>query len=199
MAREAVIIESKRTALTKAHRGSFNMTSPVDYTAHCIKEVVGAAENLDPAEIGDVVLGCGHPEGVMGMNMGRIAAMAAGLPVSVPGTTVNRFCSSGSQAVMMAAHQILNEGAEVAGRRRRRDHHDDAGRLPEHVAHGATTTRKEPGSRASTTRWASRPRSSPSATTSRARTRTPTRSKSQQRYAAAFQDAGLRSPRRSHR
>jgi len=114
MAREAVIVESKRTALTKAHRGSFNITSPVDYTAHTIRETVAAVDKLDPEEITDVALGCGHPEGVMGMNMGRIAAMAAGLPVSVAGTTVNRFCSSGSQAVAMAAHLILNEGADVA-------------------------------------------------------------------------------------
>ena len=114
MAREAVIVGSLRTGLTKAHRGSFNMTEPVDFTAHVIREVVAAQPNLDPAEIEDLILGCGHPEGCMGMNMGRIAAMAAGLPLSVAGTTVNRFCSSGSQAIMMAANQILQEGAEVA-------------------------------------------------------------------------------------
>jgi len=114
MAREAVIVGSLRTGLTKAHRGSFNMTEPVDYTAHAIREVVAAQPELDPAEIEDVILGCGHPEGCMGMNMARITAMAAGLPLSVAGTTVNRFCSSGSQAVMMAANHILQEGAEVA-------------------------------------------------------------------------------------
>jgi acetyl-CoA acetyltransferase family protein len=114
MAREAVIVGSLRTGLTKAHRGSFNMTEPVDFTAHVIREVVAAQPKLDPAEIEDVILGCGHPEGCMGMNMARITAMAAGLPLSVAGTTVNRFCSSGSQAVMMAANQILQEGAEVA-------------------------------------------------------------------------------------
>ncbi len=113
MAREAVIVECKRTGLTKAHRGSFNITSPVDYLAHTIREAVSAAGGLDPAEIADCIVGCGHPEGVMGMNMGRIAAMAADLPVSVPGTTVNRFCSSGSQAVAMAAHLIINEGADA--------------------------------------------------------------------------------------
>ncbi len=114
MAREAVIVDSLRTGLTKAHRGSFNMTEPVDFTAHVIREVVASQPKLDPAEIEDVILGCGHPEGCMGMNMARIAAMAAGLPLSVAGTTVNRFCSSGSQAVMMAANQIVQEGAEVA-------------------------------------------------------------------------------------
>jgi acetyl-CoA acetyltransferase family protein len=114
MAREAVIVESVRTGLTKAHRGSFNMTEPVDYTAHCLREVVARVPKLDPAEIYDVILGCGIPEGCQGMNMGRIAAMAAGFPKEVAATTITRFCSSGSQAVMMAAHQIIHEGADVA-------------------------------------------------------------------------------------
>jgi acetyl-CoA acetyltransferase family protein len=113
MAREAVIVDSVRTALTKAHRGSFNMTEPVDYTAHVLREVVARQKNLDPAEIEDVNLGCGIPEGCQGMNMGRIAAMAAGFPKEVAGTTVTRFCSSGSQAIAMAAHEILHEGADV--------------------------------------------------------------------------------------
>ncbi len=114
MAREAVIVDSVRTGLTKAHRGSFNLTEPVDYTAHVLKEVAARQPGLDPAEIEDVIIGCGMPEGCQGMNTARIAAMAAGFPKSVAATTVNRFCSSGSQAIMMAAHSILNEGAEVA-------------------------------------------------------------------------------------
>ena len=114
MAREAVVVDSVRTGLTKAHRGSFNMTEPVDYTAHALREVVARHENLDPAEIEDVNLGCGIPEGCQGMNMGRIAAMAAGFPKEVAATTVTRFCSSGSQSIAMAAHEILHEGAEVA-------------------------------------------------------------------------------------
>jgi acetyl-CoA acetyltransferase family protein len=114
MAREAVIVESVRTALCKANRGSFNMTSPVDQLAHCIRTAVERVEKLDPEEITDVIAGCGFPEGVQGMNLGRIAAMAAGLPVTVAGTTVNRFCSSGSQAIAMAAHQIVMEGSEAA-------------------------------------------------------------------------------------
>jgi acetyl-CoA acetyltransferase family protein len=114
MAREAVIVDSVRTGLTKAHRGSFNMTEPVDYTAHVLREVVARQKGLDPEEIEDVILGCGIPEGCQGMNMGRIAAMAAGFPKSVAATTVTRFCSSGSQAIAMAAHEILHEGAEVA-------------------------------------------------------------------------------------
>jgi len=114
MAREAVIVDSVRTGLTKAHRGSFNRTEPVDYLAHSLRSVVERTKNLDPAEIADVIVGCGMPEGCQGMNMARIAAMAAGFPKEVAATTVNRFCSSGSQAIMMAAHAILHEGAEVA-------------------------------------------------------------------------------------
>ncbi len=113
MPREAVIVESVRTGMTKAHRGSFNRTEPADYLAHTLREVVARAK-LDPAEIEDVITGCGLPEGCQGMNLSRIAALAAGFPKEVAATTVNRFCSSGSQAVMMAAHAILHEGAEVA-------------------------------------------------------------------------------------
>jgi acetyl-CoA acetyltransferase family protein len=90
------------------------MTEPVDYLAHTLKAVVDRAPNLDAAEVEDVIVGCGFPEGCQGMNTARIAAMAAGFPKEVAATTVNRFCSSGSQAVMMAAHQIVNEGADVA-------------------------------------------------------------------------------------
>jgi acetyl-CoA acyltransferase len=114
MAREAVIVESVRTALCKANRGSFNQTSPVDQLAHTIRTAVDRTEGLDPEEISDVIAGCGFPEGVQGMNLGRIAAMASGLPVGVAGTTVNRFCSSGSQSIAMAAHQIVMEGTEAA-------------------------------------------------------------------------------------
>jgi acetyl-CoA acetyltransferase family protein len=114
MAREAVIVDCVRTGLTKAHRGSFNITEPVTYLAHTLRSVVERAGKLDPAEIEDVIVGCGFPEGCQGMNMGRVAAIAAGFPKEVAGTTVNRFCSSGSQAVMMAAQHILHEGADVA-------------------------------------------------------------------------------------
>jgi acetyl-CoA acetyltransferase family protein len=114
MAREAVVVDNVRTGLTKAHRGSFNITEPVEYTAHVLREAVSRQPNLDAAEVEDVILGCGIPEGCQGMNMGRVAALAAGFPKTVSGTTVNRFCSSGSQAIMMAAHAIIHEGAEVA-------------------------------------------------------------------------------------
>jgi acetyl-CoA acyltransferase len=114
MAREAVIVGSVRTGLAKAHRGSFNMTEPVDYTAHVLREVVGQQSKLDPAEIEDVIIGCGNPEGCMGLNTARVASMVAGIPKTAAATTVNRFCSSGSQAIMMAANEIILDGAEVA-------------------------------------------------------------------------------------
>jgi acetyl-CoA acyltransferase len=112
--REAVIVDSKRTALAKSHRGSFNRTRPDDLAAHAIREVLKSAPQLDPGEIGDVVLGCGQPHGPQGSNVARVAAMLAGLPVTVPGTTINRFCSSGLNAVATAAHQIIAEGVDAA-------------------------------------------------------------------------------------
>ncbi len=114
MTREAVIVDSKRTGLAKAARGSLNITEPVDYLAHTIRAVVDAVPGIDETQIEDVIAGCGFPEGCQGMNTGRIAAMAAGLPLDVAATTVNRFCSSGSQAIMMAANAIVNEGADIA-------------------------------------------------------------------------------------
>ncbi len=111
--REAVIVASSRTALAKSFRGSFNITRPDDQTAHCIKDVLRKTPQLDPKEIEDVVIGCGTPQGPQGHNIARIAAMLAGLPTSVPGTTINRYCSSGLQAIALAAYQILNGGADA--------------------------------------------------------------------------------------
>ena len=112
--REAVVVASSRTPLTKSHRGSFNMTRPDDLAAHCIGDVLRKVPQLDPAEIEDVILGCGQPHGPQGQNVGRVAAIRAGLPVTIPGATVNRFCSSGLQAIVQAAHMILQEGGEAA-------------------------------------------------------------------------------------
>jgi acetyl-CoA acyltransferase len=112
--REAVVIASSRTALAKSFRGSFNLTRPEDLAAHCIKDILGKTPKLDVKEIEDVVLGCGQPHGAQGQNIGRTSAMLAGLPVSVAGTTINRFCSSGLQAITVAAHQIINEGVDAA-------------------------------------------------------------------------------------
>ena len=112
--REAVVVASSRTPLAKSFRGSFNLTRPDDFAAHCIRAVLGKVPQLDPAEIEDVILGCAQPNGAQGNNVARVALVRAGLPVSVAGTTVNRFCSSGLQAVAMAAHQIILGGAEAA-------------------------------------------------------------------------------------
>jgi len=111
--REAVIVATARTGLAKSFRGSFNQTRPDDLAAACIKEVLKKTPLLDPAEIEDVVMGTGFPEGPQGFNVGRNVAVMAGLPVSVPGTTVSRFCSSGLNAVAVAAHQVQVEGAEA--------------------------------------------------------------------------------------
>src|SRR5258708_8020228 len=112
--REAVIVASSRTPLAKSYRGSFNLTRPDDLAAHCIQDVLKKTPQLDPAEISDVILGCGQPHGSQGSNVARIAALAAGLPVTVAATTVNRFCSSGLQAIAMAAHPIMVEGVDAA-------------------------------------------------------------------------------------
>src|SRR6516225_3120362 len=112
--REAAVVASSRTAIGKSHRGSFNLTRPDDLAAHCIKDVLRKTPKLEPNEIEDVVLGCGQPHGPQGDNVARIAAMLAGLPTSVAGTTINRFCSSGLQAIAVAAHEIINEGVDVA-------------------------------------------------------------------------------------
>src|SRR5437016_1354878 len=112
--REAVVVASSRTALTKSFRGSFNITRPDELAAHCIKDTLRKTPKLDPNEIEDVVLGCAQPHGPQGHNIARIAAMLAGLPATVAGTTVNRFCSSGLQAIALAAHQIQNEGVDAA-------------------------------------------------------------------------------------
>lgn len=112
--REAVVVASSRTALAKSFRGSFNITRPDDLAAHCIKDVLRKTPQLDPKEIEDVVLGCGQPHGAQGHNVARVAAMLAGLPTSVGGTTINRFCSSGLNSIALAAHQIMNEGVNAA-------------------------------------------------------------------------------------
>jgi acetyl-CoA acetyltransferase family protein len=111
--REAVIVASSRTPLAKSFRGSFNLTRPDDLAAHCIKDALGKVPQLDPKEVEDVILGCGQPHGAQGHNIARVAAVRAGLPVTVGGLTVNRFCSSGLQAIAIAANYVINDGADV--------------------------------------------------------------------------------------
>jgi acetyl-CoA acetyltransferase family protein len=113
MKREAVIVASSRTGLAKSFRGSFNLTHPADLGARCIRDVLRKTPQLSPADVEDVIMGCGQPHGVQGHNIGRVIAMLAGLPSSVAAVTVNRFCSSGLQAIAMAAHEIVQEGADA--------------------------------------------------------------------------------------
>ena len=112
--KEAVVVNSSRTPLAKSFRGSFNMTRPDDLLAHCLKDVLDKTKELDVSEVEDVIAGCANPERAAGSNVARVAALRAGLPVTVAGTTVNRFCSSGLQAVAMAAHEIMVNGANAA-------------------------------------------------------------------------------------
>jgi acetyl-CoA acyltransferase len=104
--REVVIIDSVRTGLAKSDRGSFNKTRPDDLAAHCIRALLERNKQVAPETIDDVVVGTGIPEGPQGMNIGRVVAVRAGLPISVPGVTVSRFCSSGLASIAMAAGQI---------------------------------------------------------------------------------------------
>ncbi|MSV29437.1 MAG: acetyl-CoA C-acyltransferase [Bryobacterales bacterium] len=110
---EAVIIDCLRTPIGKAPRGALKTTRPDDLAAAVIRRLLEKYPEIDPADVEDVVLGCAMPEAESGMNMARLAALRAGLPDSVTGVTINRFCSSGLQAIAMAADRIRSGGAEI--------------------------------------------------------------------------------------
>lgn len=110
---EAYIVAATRTPVGKAPRGMFRNTRPDDLLAHVIKSVLAQVPSLDPAAIADVIAGCAMPEAEQGMNVARIALLLAGLPDTVPGMTVNRFCSSGLQAIALAADRIRLGDADV--------------------------------------------------------------------------------------
>jgi acetyl-CoA acyltransferase len=112
--REAVVVSSVRTGLAKSYRGSFNATRPDDLLSHVLDAAMKRVPKLEKAEVEDVIAGCGFPEGAQGMNVARIGLLGAGFPETVAATTVNRFCSSGLQAIAMAAHHIVAEGADAA-------------------------------------------------------------------------------------
>jgi acetyl-CoA acyltransferase len=111
--REAVIVSSVRTAVGKAPRGTLRASRPDDLAAAVIKEAIARAKGLDLAGIDDVVIGCATPEAEQGMNVARIASLRAGLPVNVSAMTINRFCSSGLQAIAISAQQIISGQSEV--------------------------------------------------------------------------------------
>ncbi len=109
---DAVIVSTARTPIGKAFRGAFNKTHGAVLAGHAIAHAVERA-GVDPAEVEDVVIGCGLPEGATGHNVARLAAIRAGLPVTTAGTTINRFCSSGLQAISVAAQRVLADRVPV--------------------------------------------------------------------------------------
>ncbi|MGD1935532.1 MAG: acetyl-CoA C-acyltransferase [Candidatus Phaeomarinobacter sp.] len=110
--REAVIVSTARTGLAKSGRGGFNMTHGAAMGGHALKHAIERAK-IEPGEVDDVIMGCGTPEGATGQNVGRLAAVWAGCPVTTSGMTVNRFCSSGLQTIALAAGRIVNDGVDV--------------------------------------------------------------------------------------
>lgn len=109
---QAVIVAGSRTGLGKSYRGALNATHGATLAGHVISQTVDKS-GLDPAMIDDVLLGCAMPEGATGDNIARLAALRAGLPVSVAGATINRYCSSGLQAIASASHRVLVDGAHA--------------------------------------------------------------------------------------
>jgi acetyl-CoA acyltransferase len=110
---EAVIVSAVRTAVGRAYKGSLRTARPDDLAAAVIKQVLARVPALEAKEVDDVILGCAMPEGEQGMNVARIAALRAGLPVETSAMTINRFCSSGLQAIATAAERIRSGGAEI--------------------------------------------------------------------------------------
>src|SRR5574341_1089508 len=111
---EAVIVEGVRTAVGKSKRGATRNTRPEDMMACVIQELMRRTEGaVKPEDIEDVIVGCAMPEGVQGLNIARQVALLSGLPDSVPGQTVNRFCSSGLQTIATAAYRIMAGFADV--------------------------------------------------------------------------------------
>src|SRR5205823_13467816 len=111
--REVVLVSSVRTPVGRAFKGTLRATRPDELGATVIKGALERVPQLDTKEIEDVILGCAMPEAEQGMNVARIASLRAGLPVEVSALTINRFCSSGLQAIAMAAERIMTGGAEV--------------------------------------------------------------------------------------
>jgi acetyl-CoA acyltransferase len=112
--REAVLVSSVRTAVGKAPKGTLRTTRPDDLAAVAIKEALARTRGLQAEDVEDVIIGCATPEAEQGMNLARIASLRAGLPVSVSAMTINRFCSSGLQAIALAAERIMSGQGDVA-------------------------------------------------------------------------------------
>jgi acetyl-CoA acyltransferase len=114
MSKDVVIVSSVRTAVGKSGKGTLRVTRPDDLAATAIKGALERVPQVDPKEIEDVIIGCATPEAEQGMNVARIASLRAGLPVEVSAMTINRFCSSGLQAISLAADSIMAGRAEIA-------------------------------------------------------------------------------------
>ncbi|MDR7540330.1 MAG: beta-ketoacyl synthase N-terminal-like domain-containing protein, partial [Armatimonadota bacterium] len=112
--REALIVSAVRTAVGKAPRGTLKDTRPDELASAVIREAVRRVPGLSGEQVEDVVLGCAFPEAEQGMNVARVAALRAGLPVTTCGQTINRFCSSGLQAIAIAAYQVMSGQVDVA-------------------------------------------------------------------------------------
>jgi acetyl-CoA acyltransferase len=110
---KAYILSAVRTAVGRAYRGSLKDTRPDDLGTIAVRGAIERVKNLEPGQVDDVILGCAMPEGEQGMNVARICALKAGLPDSVPGMTINRFCSSGLQSIAMAAERIMAGFADI--------------------------------------------------------------------------------------
>src|SRR5260370_13678439 len=110
---EAVTVPAVPTPVGRAYKGSFRAPRPADLAALAIKEVLSRVPAVDAKQIDDVILGCAMPEGEQGMNVARIAALRAGLPVETSAMTINRFCSSGLQAIALAAERIRGGSAQI--------------------------------------------------------------------------------------
>src|SRR3954464_14717735 len=110
---DAYIVAAVRTPVGKAPRGMFRSVRPDDMLAHVLKGVMAKVPGLDPHDVGDVIVGCAMPEAEQGMNVARIGVLLAGLPDTVPAMTINRFCSSGVQAVALAADRIRTGDDDV--------------------------------------------------------------------------------------
>ena len=110
--REAVIVSAARTPIGKAYRGAYNNTGAPTLGSYSIKEAINRA-GIDAAEVEDVVMGCAQQQGTQALNIGRLSGMAAGLPDSVPGMTIDRQCSSGLMAIATGAKQIITDNMDV--------------------------------------------------------------------------------------
>ena len=110
---DAYILAATRTAVGKAPRGAYRTTRPDTLLAHVLQHVLAQAPGIEPARVDDVIVGCAMPEYEQGMNVARIGVLLAGLPPSVPGMTINRFCSSGLNAVSIAADRIRTGEADI--------------------------------------------------------------------------------------